>query len=94
MRSFITFTTGLFLLIGSSLCCATEDETPIVSDSKAADWSYSVSAYGYFVPDDQSYLSAIFTTDHDWLHLEGRYNYENLDTGSLFFGRNFQTGKK
>jgi hypothetical protein len=30
--------------------------------------------------------------DRDWLHLEGRYNYEALDTGSAWVGYNFSGG--
>jgi hypothetical protein len=29
-----------------------------------------------------------------WLHLEARYNYENLRTGSVWVGYNFSAGKK
>ncbi|MGA9966708.1 MAG: hypothetical protein WBQ10_16035 [Terriglobales bacterium] len=32
--------------------------------------------------------------NRSWLHLEARYNYENLRTGSLWVGYNFSTGKK
>jgi len=32
------------------------------------------------------------TADHNWLHLEARYNYENLRTGSLWTGYNFVAG--
>ncbi len=35
----------------------------------------------------------IITADHQWLHLEARYNYENLHTGSLWAGYNFTAGK-
>ena len=34
------------------------------------------------------------TFDRDWLHLEARYNYENLDTGSAWVGYNFSGGEK
>ena len=30
--------------------------------------------------------------DRGWLHLEGRFNYEDLDTGSLWLGYNFGGG--
>ena len=32
--------------------------------------------------------------DRDWLHLEARYNYEAIKTGSLWLGYNFSFGKK
>ena len=31
--------------------------------------------------------------DRNWLHLEARYNYENIRTGSLWVGYNFGWGK-
>jgi hypothetical protein len=46
------------------------------------------------VPEGQSYVSPDFTADHNWLHLEARYNFEALKTGSLWAGYNFSVGKK
>ena len=56
-------------------------------------WEYSFIMDGYFVPNDVDYGSPTFTADHNWLHLEARYNYENLHTGSLWVGYNFSWGK-
>jgi hypothetical protein len=44
------------------------------------------------VPDSRDYVNPTFTTDHQWLHLEARYNYEALDTGSLWVGYNLSFG--
>lgn len=52
-------------------------------------WAFSVWVDGYFVPGEQGYADPIFTADHGWFHLEGRYNYEDLRTGSLWLGYNF-----
>jgi hypothetical protein len=52
-------------------------------------WTFSALLDGYFVPGEQGYADPIFTADHSWLHLEARYNYEDLRTGSLWFGYNF-----
>ena len=49
-------------------------------------WEFSASGYTYFVPEDSNFLQPTFTADRDWLHLEARYNYEALDTGSAFVG--------
>ena len=62
------------------------------SDEKA--WSFSASAYTYFVPDDRDYVQPTLTADHDWLHLEARYNYEALDSSSIWIGYNFSVGDK
>ncbi len=57
-------------------------------------WSFSAYAYTYFVPEEDVYVQPTFTVDRDWLHLEARYNYENLDTGSAWVGYNFAGGDK
>jgi hypothetical protein len=57
-----------------------------------ASWSLSASAYVYFVPDSSDYVLPIFSADHDWLHLEARYNYEDLQTGSTWVGYNLSGG--
>ena len=62
------------------------------ADEKA--WSFSLSASTYIVPDFQEYLQPTFAADRGWLHLEARYNYENLETGSAWIGYNFSGGKK
>jgi len=62
------------------------------ADEKA--WSFSVSATTYIVPDSREYVQPTITADRGWLHLEARYNYEALDTGSAWVGYNFSGGKK
>lgn len=74
---------------------ATTNTAPsALEGTEEAQWSFSVSAYTYIVPDDREYVQPTFTADRDWLHLEVRYNYENLDTGSSWVGYNFSGGKK
>ena len=62
------------------------------ADHKA--WSFSASVYTYLVPNEQDYAQPTVTADHDWLHLEARYNYEALQTGSTWVGYNFSGGEK
>jgi hypothetical protein len=57
-------------------------------------WSFSASALAYVVPDSQNYVQPTVTADHSALHLEARYNYENLHTGSAWVGYNFNGGEK
>lgn len=61
-------------------------------DTAKKSWTYSITIDGYIVPDEESYIDPQFFADHGWLHLEGRYNYENLRTGSLWVGYNFDAG--
>jgi hypothetical protein len=57
-------------------------------------WAFSASAYTYVLPDDRAYVQPTVTADRGWLHLEARYNYEALHTGSAWVGDNFSGGKK
>jgi hypothetical protein len=57
-------------------------------------WAFSAAVAGYLVPNDRDYAQPTITADHDWLHLEARYNYEALDTGSVWVGYNFSVGDK
>ncbi len=57
-------------------------------------WSYSITFDTYVIPNGLSYVDPVFTADRNWLHLEARYNYENLETGSLWAGYNFSLGHK
>jgi hypothetical protein len=56
------------------------------------EWSFSLSVSGYVVPGDRNYAQPTFTADRGWLHLEARYNYEDLDTGSAWVGYNLNLG--
>jgi len=75
---------------------------PVVADSAPSalesepekKWSFSASAYAYFVPDSREYVQPTFAADRGWLHLEARYNYEDLETGSAWVGYNFGGGEK
>ncbi len=57
-------------------------------------WAFSASAYTYFPPENRDYLQPTLTADRNRLHLEARYNYEALDTGSAWLGYNFTGGDK
>jgi hypothetical protein len=57
-------------------------------------WSCSASLFGYFVPDGQDYAQPSFAADRGRLHLEGRYNYEALKTGSAWLGYAFNAGER
>lgn len=59
-----------------------------------AAWSFYLSADGYLEPGEQGYINPNISADHRWLHLEARYNYEDLRTGSLWLGYNIVTGQK
>jgi len=81
------------LFVGPILA-QTPDTPPPGSDTANHEWSFSLATSGYIIPDDQSYASPTFSADHKWLHLEARYNYENLETASLWAGYNFSFGDR
>ena len=63
-------------------------------DTSERTWSFSIYANAYILAGDDDYLQPTFTADRDRLHLEARYNYEDLETGSLWAGYNFSVGDK
>jgi hypothetical protein len=56
-------------------------------------WSFSASLYTYVPPDEPNFVQPTVSADRGWLHLEGRFNYEDLDTGSAWLGYNFSVGE-
>ena len=73
---------------------ATSTPTALSEEGDEKVWSFSAFASTYLVPNDQEYVQPTFSADRGWLHLEARYNYENLETGSVWVGYNFSGGKK
>ena len=60
--------------------------------AQAPRWSFSASAYTYILPESENYVQPTITADRGSLHLEARFNYEGLDTGSTWVGYNFSVG--
>jgi hypothetical protein len=67
---------------------------PVLEKTDEHKWSFSASVYTYIVGDSDNYAQPTVTADRDWLHLEARYNYEALKTGSAWVGYNFGGGEK
>ena len=57
-------------------------------------WEVALAVDGYLLLDQDDYIDPTVSADHGRLHLEGRYNYENLRTGSLWIGYNISAGRK
>ena len=85
----VILTSGL--LLGQGKPNGGTDPSP---DTAKNPFAFNLTVDGYIVPHDQSYVDPVFTADHEWLHLEARYNYENLRTGSVWIGYKFTAGKK
>lgn len=81
-----------FALLPASAFAQTDTAQPAADEPT---WEFSVAGSNYFFDeaDDNNFLQPTFTADHDWLHLEARYNYEAHDTGSAWLGYNFSGGE-
>ena len=62
-------------------------------DTAVRSWAFAGSLFGYFLAHDSDYAQPTVTADHNRLHLEARYNYEALRTGSAWVGYNFSGGR-
>lgn len=56
-------------------------------------WSHNLEADFYIYKNNFIFLP-IYAVDKGWLHMEARYNYEDMNTFSAWFGYNFNGGKK
>jgi hypothetical protein len=56
-------------------------------------WAFNFALTGYYVPNGTSYLQPTLMADHGGLHLEARYQYEELNSGSAWIGINTAGGK-
>jgi len=65
-----------------------------LSPPSTEQWAFYASVYGYIVPESRDYVNPNFTADRGALHLEARYNYEGLETSSLWVGYNLSFGEK
>lgn len=80
---------------GQALAQESPDNSPAGSPAASAkEWSFSLVTDGYVLPQGRSFVNPNFTADRGRLHLEARYNYEDLETGSLWVGCNFSLGQK
>ncbi len=56
------------------------------------DWSAALYVDGYFLPGESGYFIPTLFADRGPFHLEVRYNYEDVDTASLWGGWSFGWG--
>ena len=84
-----TITSVILLLVSATLVAQTND--PAATETRS--WNFGGEANFYFIKDN-FFVNPIITADHEWLHLETRYNYEDFQTTSFFVGYNFSVEKK
>jgi hypothetical protein len=78
-------------LICKSLAAGVDAQSKGDSEQDAKGWEYSFENLTYLAQHARDYSNPNFTADYDSLHLEARYNYEALKTGSVWLGYNFST---
>jgi len=88
----VTWLAAIAMSVCAANAAAQPAQAPAVLAADAADddrWSGDAAVYTYIVPDAANYLQPTVNADRDWLHLEARFNYEEIDTGSAWVGYNF-----
>jgi len=86
----------MFFLLGPALVPASAIATPpdsLAPPAGKVPWGFSLAGYYYAVPDEDGLLMAVARADRGSLHLEARYNYEDMKTASVFAGWNFSAGE-
>ena len=83
------------LLIGSGDARAADPARVEQRDlsAPAERWTYAVSAYYFAFPHESDYWVGLATANRGDLHLQARYNYENINAGSIFAGWTFAAGE-
>ncbi len=81
-------------VVAGGLAAALGGGAAAAAETDERGWKASVSVYGYAVPQQPNFVMLVAGADLGDLHLEGRYNYEALDTGSLFAGFDIACGDR
>ena len=88
----------LVCLGGQLLGQATPGAVPVKKPTvDTEEWEFNLTVDGgtaTIIPDGISYVDPVFSADYKKLHLEGRYNYENLHTGSAVGGLQLQPRRR
>ena len=82
----------MFALLDAFGQLRTDDE--LTEEAANQEWSASLSVTTYLAQHARDFANPVVSADRGWLHLEARYNYEAIKTGSLWAGYNFSTGDK
>ena len=63
------------------------------TEDRSGSWTAEVDLSLWLPPDDSNFLLLQASADRGPLHLELRYNYENLETGSAWIGWTVEGGE-
>lgn len=87
----IRFLLILFFIFFGIICQARDKGAP-PKDAVPEKWDFALEYFNYLTNSD-SVSEATFYADRGDLHLEARYNYEDIDTTSIFAGKRYTFGK-
>lgn len=59
--------------------------------SDSSKWNFAADLNGYAFEGGDKLLLPVFKADREWLHLEARYNYEDIQTFSGWVGYNWES---
>jgi hypothetical protein len=82
------------LFASASALAQADAKSTAAPEEAVPSWAFSASGYAYFVPHEPDFGVGTATADRGWVHLEARYNYESLHTGSFWLGASFSFGKE
>jgi len=85
------------MLLFNALTCGAQEggvATAPTTTVDASSWSFDLSASYYSFRNQDDFTLAVLRADRGPLHMEARYNYEAIDSGSLFVGWKFSGGNK
>jgi hypothetical protein len=74
------------MAMGGLLAVTTADGAARADETEKRPWKATVNAYLYVVPDQDNFVMLTAPVDIRWFHVEARYNYEALRSGSAFAG--------
>ncbi len=84
-------------LLLAALTCSAQESVIATAPSLTADasaWSFSATASYYSFHNQDDFVLAVAAAEQGHLHVEARYNYEAIDSWSLFAGWKFSGGEK
>lgn len=80
----------LLIVLASVKLFGQEGESDSTSSKQ---WNFSAWAELFILPGESDIFNPTFYARHNKLHLEARYNYEDINTGSAWAGRRFKFGQ-
>ena len=80
----------VIILISLFVCPSYLLHAQTADDSAAKKWSGSAAVYYYLIPGEKTPPTITVCADHKSLHIESRYNYEDINSLSAFAGWNFE----